>query len=432
MTSQMEHDEVNGMKEETNAKKASLWLFVACFLAYMITSMTKNAFSAAIAAIVEDGFMTKSQAGLINGSYYIFYGGAQLFLAKLVDRVSPIKMLHMALLGALIAMIGFMITDSFVVMLVLWSLSGFMQSATWPATIRIISRYLITGFRGKAMTIIAFAYCAGAALNSLMVSVILKVSHWRTIFVFSALVIALCWIGFWFLSRITMPTLERLVEPAPGSVHEVKKHKRSHTWRIMLVSGIVLMIIPGLVRAMLDNGVKTWVPTMMVESYGISPSFASLLATILMFVNLSGVFMVNIFCPRIIKSEVAMMGVCFLITLPCFGLLTLIGKIPLFAAILLLTAITTLMYAGNQLLNIMVPAKFAGLNLTGGIASTLNAFACFGIVIANFGFGYLADLFQDWNAVIWVWAGMALVGALFCFLAARFWSRFLKKRGVIH
>lgn len=419
------------MKEETNAQKASLWLFVACFLVYMILCMTKNAFGAAIAAIVEDGFMTKSQAGLINGSYYIFYGGGQLLFAKLVDRISPVKMIHMAMLGALVAMVGFMVTDSFVVMLILWSLSGLLQFASWPATIRIISQYLVPGFRGKAMTIIAFAYCAGATVNSLLVSLILKVSHWRTIFVFSALVIALSWVGFWLLSRITMPTLERLVEPAPGTVHEVKKHKRSHTWRVMLVSGIVLMILPGFVRAMLDTGAKTWVPTIMMESYGISPSFASLLATILMFINLSGVFLVNLLCPRVIKSEVAAMGLCFLIALPCLGLLTLIGKIPLFAAIILLTLITTLMYAGNQLMNIMMPAKFAGLNLTGGMASTLNAFACFGIVIANFGFGYLADLFQDWNAVIWVWAGMSVIGALFCFMAARFWTRFLKKRGVI-
>lgn len=419
------------MKEQENPQKASLWLFVACFMAYVIMCMTKNAFGAAIAPIIEDGFMTKSQAGIINGFYYIFYGGGQLLFAKLVDRISPVKMIHMALFGAMVAMIGFMVTDSFVVMLILWSLSGLLQFASWPATIRIISQYLVPGFRGKAMTFIAFGYCTGAMLNSLIVSVILKFSHWRTIFAFSVLVLALCWVGFWVLSKKTMPTLARLVDPAPKAVHEVKKHKRSHTWKIMMVSGIALMIIPGFVRAALDNGVKTWVPTMMVENYGVSSSFASLLATMLMFVNLSGVLLVNLLCPRFIKSEVVGMGFCFLLALPCLGLLTLIGKIPLFASILLLTLITTLMYAGNQLLNIMMPAKFAGLNLTGGIASTLNAFACFGIVIANIGFGYLADLFQDWNVVILVWIAMAALGGLFCFLAVRLWKRFLKKHRVV-
>ncbi len=418
------------MKEEKSPKKASLVLFLACWMVYAVLCMTKNAFGAAIAPIVQEGFMTKSQAGIINGAYYIFYGGAQLGLAKLVDKISPVKMLHMALFGAFLAMAGFMVAESFALMLILWSLSGLLQFASWPATIRIVSQYLIPGFRGKAMTLIAFCYCAGSMINSLMASVILKFSGWRTIFGVTVAAVVVAWIAFWILSKKTMPILAQMVEPAPSSVHEVKKHKRSHTWKIMLVSGITLMLVPGFMRAMLDTGLKSWVPTLIVESYEVSSSFASFLTTGLMLINLSGVFLVNLVCPKFIKSEVVCLGLCFLLSLPCLGLLTLIGKISVVTAVILLTVVTTLMYAGNQLINIMMPAKFAALNLTGGIASIINAFACFGIVLANFGFGYLADLF-GWNVTILVWIGMAAAGGLFCFLAARFWKRFLKKRHVI-
>lgn len=418
------------MKEERNPAKASLFLFVACWLVYAVLCMTKNAFSVAIAPIVQEKFMTKTQAGIINGAYYIFYGGAQLCLAKLIDKISPVKMLHIALFGALLAMGGLMVAKSFTVMLILWSLSGLLQFASWPATIRIVSQYLVPGFRGKAMTMIAFCYCAGSMVSALVASVILKVSGWRTIFAMTVVTILFVWALFWILSKKTMPVLAKVVEPAPSAVHQAKKHKRSHTLRIMMVSGIMLMLIPGFMRAILDTGLKSWVPTLIVENYEVSSSFASFLTTGLMLINLSGVFLVNLVCPRIIKSEVVCLGLCFLISLPCLALLTLIGKISVMTAVILLTVVTTLMYAGNQLINILMPAKFAALNLTGGIASIINAFACFGIVIANFGFGYLADLF-GWNITILVWIGMAALGGLFCFLAARRWKRFLKKRRVI-
>ena len=56
------------MKEERNPVKASLVLFVACWLVYAVLCMTKNAFSVAIAPIVQEKFMTKTQAGIINGA----------------------------------------------------------------------------------------------------------------------------------------------------------------------------------------------------------------------------------------------------------------------------------------------------------------------------------------------------------------------------
>ncbi len=414
------------MKEQKKTEKASLILFVACWMVYAVLCMTKNAFGSAIASIVQDGFMTKSQAGVINGAYYVFYGGAQLLLAKLADRVSPVKMLHIALFGALLAMAGLMVAKSYAVMLVLWGLSGLLQFASWPATIRIISQYLIPALRGKAMTLVAFAYCVGSLVNSLIASVVLKFSGWRTIFGLSVVMVLLAWTAFTVLSKKTMPVLARAVESAPTPVRVEKKERNTDTWRVMLASGVLIMLIPAFVRAMLDTGLKSWVPTLIVENYDVSTSFASFLNTGLMLINLSGVFLVNLIYPRVLKNEVTCLALCFVLSLPCLGMLTLIGKISVFTAVLLLTVVTTFMYAGNQLINILMPAKFAAMNLTGGMAAILNAFACFGIVVANFGFGYLADR-VGWGITILVWIGMAAISGTLCFFVVRRWKNFLGK-----
>ena len=411
---------------QTKEQKASRALFVVCWIVYAIVCMTKNAYSASMVSIIDEGFLTKSLAGTINAAYYIFYGGAQLLLVKLVDKVSPVKLINMALLGALVSMVGFAVADNFYVMLLLWSFTGLLQFAIWPAVIRIMSEYLVPEHRGKAKIYIAFAYCTGMLANYAAASVILKFSGWRMIFnIFFVLLVAtlLLWI---ITARKTTPVLEETARASVNRVSYRNKQESKGTWKILFSSGIALLLIPSFIRTMMDMGVKNWVPTLITESYGTSPSFSSTLTTLLLLVNLSGIFIVNLVCPRFIKNEAVCFGLCFVVSLPFTLLLLLTGKIPVLVAVLLLTLVTTLMYSGHQLINVIIPSKFASMNLSGGVASILNAVASFGAVAASFGYGYLAENY-GWTVTIMSWSIMAVIAMVFSFVSAGRWKRFLKK-----
>ena len=410
----------------TKEQKMSRTLFFVCWIVYAVICMTKNAFGASMVSIIGEGFLTKSLAGTINASYYVFYGGAQLIFVKLVGRVSPVKLINMSLFGALISMIGFAVADNFYVMLVLWSLTGLLQFAVWPAVIRIMSEYLVPEHRGKAMIYIAFAYCTGMLANYGAAALILKFSGWRMIFnVFFILIVAttLLWI---ITAKKTVPMLENNTDTRKSMQKVEDNGKKESTWKILVSSGIVLMLVPSLIRTMMDMGLKSWVPTMITENYGTSPSFASALTTILLLVNLSGIYIVNFVYPRFIKNEAVCFGLCFVISLPFTLLLLKTGVIPVGVAVLLLTLVTTFMYSGHQLINVIIPSKFAAMNMSGGVASLLNAVASFGAVIATFGYGYLAENF-GWTATIMSWSIMATVAAVFAFMSSGLWKKFLKK-----
>ena len=201
-------------------ENASIILFILCWVVYSIISMTKTAFSSSISSIVADGILTNSDAGIISAAYYIFYGGAQLLLVKLVDKVSPFKFISISLLGSVISMTGFALTDSFWVMLVLWSLTGLLQFALWPAIIRIIAQYILPCHRAKAMVSISFSYCVGMIANFFAASLILKLSGWRTIFwVFLGVILLTS--ALWYMGvKKTSPYLEREQE------EEVKENKK--------------------------------------------------------------------------------------------------------------------------------------------------------------------------------------------------------------
>ena len=203
----------------------------------------------------------------------------------------------------------------------------------------------------------------------------------------------------------------------------------SPQWKVFWASGIILMLVPSFARTMLDMGLKSWVPTMITESYdGISPGFASLMTTILLLVNLSGIYIVNAIYPKKIKSEALCFALCFALALPFTLLLLLTGKVPVGVVVVLLTLLTTVMYSGHQLINVIIPSKFASMNMSGGVASILNAIASFGAVAANFGFGFLADNF-GWTATIMSWNIMAVLATIFGLLAVGKWNKFMKQNG---
>ena len=64
------------------SRRLSILLFLFLFFLYAVVYMTKNIFSSAMAIIVEDGFMTKSQTGMINAVYWFVYAIFQVSAYK--------------------------------------------------------------------------------------------------------------------------------------------------------------------------------------------------------------------------------------------------------------------------------------------------------------------------------------------------------------
>ena len=190
------------------------------------------------------------------------------------------------------------------------------------------------------------------------------------------------------------------------------------------------MLVTAFSRATLDSGLKAWVPTMIVENYrdSVSISFANVLTTILICVNLTGAFVATFVYPRRVKSAMWALALCFVTALPFMITLLWIGKISVALVVFALTVITTIMYAGHQLQNVIIPSRFSKLGKQGSVSAVVNAFASFGVVAANFGFGYLAEHY-GWKTTTASWIVIAVVAFTFTAIAAPRWNRFFKERG---
>ena len=408
-------------------EKTSWLAFLACFIAYTMISMTKNTYSTAIAAIVSEGLFSKANAGVINASFYLFYGMTQFLGGYLADRFSPFKIILIALFGSVFVNALMATSHSFISMLIVWSVNGVFQFGVWPAVVKVISSVLLYDHRRKAMVYSAFCFPAGTIISYLLAMGILKRWSWPMLFWASAaILIPVAAFVIFVMKRVKAKLVPEESNIKNGDQRKDNAETIPFT-NIFFASGLFLICIPALVRCMLDIGLKTWVPTMIMESYGVSPSTSSMLTTVLIFLNLTGVFFTTWLYPKRCKSLPLAIGLFFLVSLPLLGLLLFNGTVSVMIIVLLLALMTTMMTAASQLLNVNLPAAFGAYKKIGMVAGISNAFGCFGCMLANYLYGFTAQAY-GWTVTIMIWIALALIAFLFCILAMLLWNRFMMQK----
>jgi len=120
-------------------KRLSRGFFVFLWLLYAVACMTKNCFGGALASIVAEGVLTKSQTGFISGMFYLVYAPLQIAGGMVADRVSPEKLIKFGLLGAFIANLVIFFNQNYYVMLIIWMCNAVVQFGIWPSVFKIVS-----------------------------------------------------------------------------------------------------------------------------------------------------------------------------------------------------------------------------------------------------------------------------------------------------
>ncbi len=414
------------VKHLSPIEKTSIVIFLMCFISYAILGMTRNTYSAAIATLTSEGILSKSNAGSINFGFYLVYGIAQLFGGFLADRFSPFKLLFAGILGATLANAVMASTESYPIMFAAWAFNGLAQFGVYPSIIKIISSYLLEEHRAKGRTYIGYAYTIGAISSYALANAIQSIWNWKALFVSSVLFLLLATVfyicGLNRYKRVPVPTE---FTPATGESEKANPPSVS-LWKLLLPSGLVFMTVAGFARCMLDMGVKSWTPTMMIENYPVPISLANSLSIILLVVNLLGIVLATYLYPKKIKNPAAVMGILFLICIPLLLLMLPLGKTPLFIVTAVLIIVTTLMTAVSQVTNFAIPVAFAKYGRAGTVAGFLNLFSSAGIMLASYLYGYIADHY-NWIVNIWVWISIGTIACIACFIATPMWNKFIRK-----
>ncbi len=402
--------------------RATVFLFLFIWVMYAVVYMTKNCYSAAMASIVNEGIMTKSQTGLITAAFYLSYAPFQVIGGSLSDRHPPEVLLLIGLLGAAISNLIIYLNQNYYLMIIVWTFNGAIQFGIWPAVFKIVSSQLEKSYRKKAIFYISFSTSSGLALAYISAAFI---KNWQNNFLLSAILLFVFTIATVVVYHFIKPKMV-LAEEDEDNLPSVHSQTCDiSTKKILFSAGLIFLIPSFIVTTVASLGIKNFAPTMLMEAYeSISPMLGNFLNVFLIIASLLGTLSVKLIYPRFIKEELAGLRNIALINLPLIAICIFVGKIPVFATVLSLCLISAVS-AVMDVLRSYYCATFAKYGKSGEVSGIVNACCAIGIVVQSYVLARVADAF-DWPMVFTVIFAMWVCFLVITTLVLPLWKKFKK------
>ena len=408
--------------------KKSVILFILIFVVYALIYLTKNCFSAAMAPIVAEGIMTKSETGLIAAMFYLIYAPFQIVGGFAADRYSPYKLLLWGTLGAGICnLLVYFFSENYIAMLIIWSLNAVIQFGIWPAVFKIITSQLKEVHRVKGVFYISFTATAGLVLSYICAAII---TDWKLNFLLSAIILFACVAAL----MVVYPRIERSMVPdvIPEEVSDQQKKEKSEKQKgvisLVIKSGALILLVVYAIQGLLNLGLKALAPVMLMENYeSVSPAIANILNIILVLSSSAGLFFSRI--PFFKKfSEVSSIAIMFAVSVPMLVVITFIGDISI-AIIVAVLALLLISVSSMTIFFSYITKVFEKFGLGGTLAGLFNCMSAVGLVLANYVFAKLAEEF-GWGFTTKSWLIIAIVSFALTALTIPIWRNFKKKMNI--
>lgn len=400
-------------------KSLSRKFFVFIWITYTAVYMTKSCFSAALSTIVAEGVLTKAQTGFITSAFYLVYAILQIPGGVCADKFNPGKLITIGLIGGAIANTVIYFNQNYYVMLLAWVLNGVAQFALWPAVFKIVSSQLFKNDRKNMIFLIALASSAGLLLAYLVAAF---VARWQDNFLISAITL----FAFAIAVRFSYGKVCSYMVPEEKEQEKAKEKENIPTGKLFLASGFFALVPAILCVSMVDQGIKTLAPTMLMESYtSISASTGNLMGTFVIGAGILGMIVANFLYPRYIKKELlGYLGI-IILSIPFSLVLCGLGKIRAGVIIAVMCVIIGAV-APAHMFSSQFNSKFSLYGKNGTAAGIANCAMSMAIVIESYGFNLAAEN-CGWITVLQACVVLLLIAGVLTTIAFTKWNKFSKE-----
>jgi len=371
---------------------------------------------------------TNAQIGLIPSVYAFCYAAGQMINGTLGQRFGARHLMTAALITASITNLLFSFTTSFGVMLALWAINGYAQSAGWSLLVQTIADWNTSRRRGTVMGLISTCYQVGNVLSWLLAGVLCDAWGWRAAFrVPSLILIPMAVVFFAFLRNTPEeagfpPVRDDGREPDHASHSSADATPVgtawSSTWELLRLTyaNRVLWIL-GLGYFCMNSvrySFMNWSVQYMADFQGRSIKGSAFTAVAIPLIGSLGAISAGWVSDTVFGKRRA--PVCALMLIGLSAVCVAFTHIPQgqwIAATGMLGLAGFLMYGPDMLMSGAATVDIShprAASMATGFTMCLGAT---GSIFSGAGIGWLKDLAKgNWSLVFWVLAGLSLLSAL--------------------
>ena len=402
------------------------YLSAICFVVYFTSYVTRINYGAVVAEIVAAEGILKSFASFVITAGFISYGIGQLISGFMGDRLNPKKIIFGGLIATSVLNFLMPFGKTVPVMTIIWTFNGFAQAMMWPPLVKIMSGYLSKEDFQKSCVIVAIASSAGTIAVYLLAPVMIYLSGWRLVFFVSGtfgIIISFVWV---FVIRI----IENHANENTGQQHQditaINKDENISFKKTIASSGLVFIVIGIIMQGILKDGVTTWLPSYIHETFHLGSSVSILSAVVLPFFCIFCFKLALYLKRRFFSNELTCAAVIFFAGFTAIVVLMLYNASSVLLSLALTSIITGSMHGVNLMLISFVPGHFNKFGNVSWISGLLNFFTYVGSALSIYIFAKLSEIF-GWQLTIFCWALIALLGTISCFACIRKWERFCRQ-----
>lgn len=393
------------MKNKQFANRITLLLAAT----YMVSYVTRINFGAIVGEMAAATGISKSALSMSLTGSFICYGAGQLLSGALGDKLSPKRLVSLglgvsSLMNLLIPLCG----DPWM-MLAVWCVNGLAQAFMWPPMVKIMTGLLSAEEYKQAVTKVSWGSSVGTILIYLLAPVTITAASWQGVFYISA-ALGVVMLVLWNILATDV---------------EVKKGKvttQESAAKLLLSPMMLLILLAIILQGMLRDGITTWMPSLISESFGLSNAVSILTGVLLPVFSILSFQAANWLYSKKITNPLSCSALLFGLGSVCAVLLYLCFGRSVAGSALLCAALTGCMHGVNLMLICMLPPFFSGYGNTAAVSGILNSCTYVGSAISTYGIAALSGNI-GWKNTVLLWFFIALAGSILCFACKKPWKR---------
>lgn len=401
----------------TITRKPSTGFYKLCFLLigiYAASYITRINFGAVISEIITaEGYSRSATSLAVTGSF-ITYGVGQIISGFFGDRIQPRFLITAGLVVTTVINLIIPICGNPYLMSAFWCINGFAQAFMWPPILKLmVTKFTETEYT-KASVLVSFGSSTGTIVIYLIAPLLIHLISWKAVFVFSAV----CGAALAVTCFLRCPDIEL--------VPTVKKKEESSAGGSFVTPVLIFIMIGIVLQGMLRDGVTTWMPSYISETFSLGNAVSILTGVVLPLFSI-GCFQItaNVY-GRFMKNELVCAGTVFGVGAVSAAVLMFCSGNSAFLSVLLSAVLTGAMHGVNLMLICIVPKHFKKYGKVSLISGILNSCTYVGSALSTYGMAVFSEHF-GWHKTIMLWAFIALGGTVICLGAAKSWKKFTER-----
>ena len=377
-------------------------------VAYLVSYMTRINFGAVISEMVTSTGMARTSLSIAVTGSFVTYGIGQIISGICGDKFQPKRLVLCGFAITIIMNLLIPLCKNHIQMLAVWCINGFAQAFMWPPMVRLMTSIFSAEQYKRASVVVSWGSSVGTIVIYLVSPLIISLVGWRGVFVFSA-VCAVCMMVMWQKKCCLIEMKSKTVtSKTPGES--------------FLTPVLIFVMISVVLQGMLRDGITTWMPSYISETFNMGNEMAIL----------SGVALplFSIFCfqaaatinRKVLKNPICCAGTFFLTGTVFAVFLYLFSAQNAALAVFLSALLTGCMHGVNLMLTCMIPPYFMKHSKVAFITGLLNSCTYVGSAAAIYMNAWISEKYS-WNAAIGCWAIVAAAGAALCLACAKPWDK---------